>query len=384
MSDKILDAYAVVVGLEYYDTPVQANDLVTISENGIVKLDNRQVGAVAKQDKYYDEAEDILDILLSCGTYELTSEDYCFCEKDDIAALFGAPDEDAAGRVIYADNKKALVFLGTGHSSDFFPEDDASYALTELGRQLCKMMEECGNVDFAVEYTEEEEEYTEEIHEPVMIERKEENKMDNVFGKFGFGKCQDNRFSLSINGIAVRQANSGKYVVYNKENNEFVDTTDMLLTIKDALFLLPAVEVNAGDTVIHEGKPYYITDTRNGIKAVSYDECTQTVLIPKSTMFGIKYFIKVFSMFGDNFAATGELFSNPMMLMALMGDNKDSDLSTLMLMSNLGKGDFASNPMLLSFLMKDGKSDLSTLAMMSMFNNGTNPFAPAKKKADKE
>ena len=34
--------------------------------------------------------------------------------------------------------------------------------------------------------------------------------------------------------------------------------------------------------------------------------------------------------------------------------------------------------------MKDGKSDLSTLAMMSMFNNGTNPFAPAKKKADKE
>ena len=31
MSDKILDAYAVVVGLEYYDTPVQANDLVTIS-----------------------------------------------------------------------------------------------------------------------------------------------------------------------------------------------------------------------------------------------------------------------------------------------------------------------------------------------------------------
>ena len=60
------------------------------------------------------------------------------------------------------------------------------------------------------------------------------------------------------------------------------------------------------------------------------------------------------------------------------------DFGKFLLMSSMSKGDLASNPMLMTFLMKDGKSDLSTLAMMSMFNNGTNPFAPAKKKADKE
>ncbi len=219
-------------------------------------------------------------------------------------------------------------------------------------------------------------------------ERKEENNMNNLFSNFGFGKLNGDRFKLSMNGIAVRQANTDKYVVYNKDNNEFVDATNLLFDIKDALFILPAVEVNVGDTVIHENKAYFIVENTNEIKAVSYEDCTQTVLIPKSTMFGIKYFTKVFSMFGDNFAATGDLFSNPMMLMALM-EGKNGDLSQLMLLSSLTKGDLGSNPMALAMMLKgDNSSDsLSTIALMSMFNNGTNPFAPkkeAKKTNNKE
>lgn len=212
-------------------------------------------------------------------------------------------------------------------------------------------------------------------------EREENSTMDNLFGNLGFGKIKGNRFKLSMNGIAVEQA-TGKYVVYNKDNNEFVDVTNTLFDIKDALFLLPAVEVNAGDTVLHEGKAYYIVDTTNEIKAVSYEDCTQTVLIPKSTMFGIKYFQKAFSMFGDNFAATGDLFSNPLMLMALM-DGKNSDLTQLMLLSSLNKGELGNNPMALAMLLKGdkGSDSLSTIALMSMFNNGTNPFAPKKTKA---
>jgi hypothetical protein len=103
-------------------------------------------------------------------------------------------------------------------------------------------------------------------------------------------------------------------------------------------------------------------------------------------MFGLKYFTKVFSMFGDNFAATGELFSNPMMLMALIGGEGNTDISKLLLFSSLSKGEGFNNPMLMSMLLKDdNKSDLSTFAMMSMLGNGTNPFAPKAPKAkDKE
>jgi hypothetical protein len=213
-------------------------------------------------------------------------------------------------------------------------------------------------------------------------ESEENSIMDNIFNG-SFGKLRTDRFKLSMNGIAVYQPSSEKYIVYNKANNEFVDVNDLLFDIKDALFLLPAVEVAAGDTILHEGKPYYVVDTRDGIKAVSYEDCVQTTLIPKSTMFGIKYFTKVFSMFGDNFASTKDIFSNPMMLMALM-DGKNSDLTQLMLMNSLSKGDLASNPMALAMLLKGDKGDssLSTLAMMSMFNNGTNPFAPAKANRD--
>ena len=211
-------------------------------------------------------------------------------------------------------------------------------------------------------------------------EREEKISMDNLFGNLGFGKLRGDRFKLSMNGIAVAQKNTGKYVVYNKDNNEFVDATNTVFDIKDALFVLPAVEVNVGDTIIHEDKPYFIVDTTNEIKAVSYDDCTQTVLIPKSTMFGIKYFTKVFSMFGDSFASTGDIFSNPMMLMALM-EGKNSDLTQLMLLSSLNNGELGSNPMALAMMLKGDKSDdsLSTIALMSMFNNGTNPFAPKKK-----
>ena len=90
-------------------------------------------------------------------------------------------------------------------------------------------------------------------------------------------------------------------------------------------------------------------------------------------MFGIKYFTKVCSLFGDNFAQSKEMFSNPMFLMALM-DGKENDLSKLMLLTNLGQGK-EMNPLALMLLTKgEGKNDLSTIALMSMLNNGTNIF----------
>ena len=102
-------------------------------------------------------------------------------------------------------------------------------------------------------------------------------------------------------------------------------------------------------------------------------------------MFGIKYFQKVFSMFGDNFAANGDLFSNPMMLMALM-DGGSNDLTQLMLLNSLNKGELGNNPMALAMLLKNdkGNDNLSAIALMSIFNNGASPFTPKKNKTTKE
>lgn len=376
-----LDAFAVAVGLEYYGSNEEyltAGDEVVITSSNMVMKDGKQFGSIAKQEKYYDIALDSLQTLVDYETIELQGDDFVVLNGDDINELIRDNIfEDAIGTITYTDNKIALVYLGTADEDFFFPEEefdeDVCYALTEKGEALAKALSATGEA-----FTSLEDDLLNTICE-LAEERKEEKTMDNVFGKFGFGKLNDNRFALSINGIAVRQHNTNKFVVYNKENNEFVDTTDMLINIKDALFVLPSVDIAAGDTIIHEDKPYYIVSVGNEIKAVSYDDCTQTVLIPKTTMFGIKYFTKVFSLFGDNFAATGELFSNPMMLMTLINGEGNTDISKLLLLSSLSKGDLASNPMAMAMLMKDGNSDFSTLAMMSMLN-GSNPFAKTTKK----
>lgn len=376
MERNKVDAFLVCVGCEYYSNPeeyLQVGDYVCITSRNTVLKNGKQMGSIALQDKYYDRAVDLLDMMTSQNTLQLKGDEYAILERADIIKYFGA-SVDIEGIVQYCDDKMALLYVGTFDEEELFPEvecdcddgikEDEVYALTERALQMLR------NITVDVD-----------------CKRKEEEKtMNNVFGNLGFGKLSDSRFSLSMNGIAVRQSNTGKYVVYNRENNEFVDATDLLFNIKDALFVLPAMEIKAGDTVLHEGKPYFIIDTTNEIKAVSYEDCTQTVLIPKTTMFGLKYFTKVFSMFGDNFASTGELFSNPMMLMALINGDSNSDTSKLLLLSSLSKGDMANNPMLMATLLKgDGKLDLSTIMMMSMMNGNNNPFTPKKNKtANKE
>ena len=376
MERNKVDAFLVCVGCEYYSNPeeyLQVGDYVCITSKNTVLKNGKQMGSIALQEKYYDRAVDLLDIMTSQNTLQLKGDEYAILERADIIKYFGA-NVDIEGIVQYCDDKIALLYVGTFDEEELFPEvecdfdddieKDEVYALTERALQMLR-----------------------NITADVNCKRKEEEKtMNNVFGNLGFGKLNDSRFSLSMNGIAVRQSNTGKYVVYNKENNEFVDATDLLFNIKDALFVLPAMEIKAGDTVLHEGKPYFIVDTTNEIKAVSYEDCTQTVLIPKTTMFGLKYFTKVFSVFGDNFASTGELFSNPMMLMALINGDANNDTSKLLLLSSLSKGDIASNPMLMATLLKgEDKLDLSTVMMMSMMNGNNNPFTPKKNKtANKE
>ena len=90
-------------------------------------------------------------------------------------------------------------------------------------------------------------------------------------------------------------------------------------------------------------------------------------------------------MFGDNFAASKDLFSNPVMLMSLI-NGEGTDFSKILLLNSMSQGDLGSNPIALAMMLKGDSSDdnLSTIAMMSMFNNGTNPFAPKKAEKNKE
>lgn len=225
----------------------------------------------------------------------------------------------------------------------------------------------------------------------VAEENKEEKKVKeetNMFSNLGssFGKIGSDQFRLSINGLAVK-GKDGKYVTFNPETRELVEiTTGFFDDMKDLLFLMPTTELEVGDIIIHQNKPYYITVSKDNIvKGIDFEDAIESTLVPKTNVFGIKYYTKVFNCLGTNNILGTDIASNPMMAYALMG-GKDFDLSKVMMfqaLSGQGKGiaDFSENPIMLMALMsnENGKNDLSDFAKMQILSGLSN-----KKKTTKE
>ena len=225
----------------------------------------------------------------------------------------------------------------------------------------------------------------------VAEENKEEKKAKeetNMFSNLGssFGKIGSDQFRLSINGLAVK-GKDGKYVTFNPETRELVEvTTGFFDDMKDLLFLMPTTELEVGDIILHQNKPYYITVSKdNVVKGIDFEDAIESTLVPKTNVFGMKYYTKVFNCLGTNNILGTDIASNPMMAYALMG-GKDFDLSKIMMfqaLSGQGKGiaDFSENPIMLMALMsnENGKNDLSDFAKMQILSGLSN-----KKKTTKE
>ena len=224
----------------------------------------------------------------------------------------------------------------------------------------------------------------------VAEENKEEKKVKeetNMFSNLGssFGKIGSDQFRLSINGLAVK-GKDGKYITFNPETRELVEvTTGFFDDMKDLLFLMPTTELEVGDIIIHQNKPYYITVSKdNVVKGIDFEDAIESTLVPKTNVFGMKYYTKVFNCLGTNNILGTDIASNPMMAYALMG-GKDFDLSKIMMfqaLSGQGKGiaDFSENPIMLMALMsnENGKNDLSDFAKMQILSGLSNKKKPTK------
>ena len=224
----------------------------------------------------------------------------------------------------------------------------------------------------------------------VAEENKEEEKVKeetNMFSNLGssFGKIGSDQFRLSINGLAVK-GKDGKYITFNPETRELVEvTTGFFDDMKDLLFLMPTTELEVGDIIIHQNKPYYITVSKdNVVKGIDFEDAIESTLVPKTNVFGMKYYTKVFNCLGTNNILGTDIASNPMMAYALMG-GKDFDLSKIMMfqaLSGQGKGiaDFSENPIMLMALMsnENGKNDLSDFAKMQILSGLSNKKKPTK------
>ena len=320
--------------------------------------------------------------------------------SDDVKSLleFVAKKE---GKIVYIWDNEHNIYLDTtivevkavnGEYIIIAPSDESQYLISESMNQEPSIEELLERTLHDIEKNMACEKCCDSEKECVAEEENKEKEKakeeTNMFSNLGssFGKIGSDQFRLSINGLAVK-GKDGKYVTFNPETRELVEvTTGFFDDMKDLLFLMPTTELEVGDIILHQNKPYYITVSKdNVVKGIDFEDAIESTLVPKTNVFGMKYYTKVFNCLGTNNILGTDIASNPMMAYALMG-GKDFDLSKVMMfqaLSGQGKGiaDFSENPIMLMALMsnENGKNDLSDFAKMQILSGLSN-----KKKTTKE
>ena len=216
------------------------------------------------------------------------------------------------------------------------------------------------------------EEIIDEATGVAMITRKEnDNNMTNLIKNFDFGSCENDNVKVSMYGIAVKNP-SGTWVSYDTKTGTVIDV-DILTFDGKYLYKMPVAlkDIKAGDTVIHNRKPMFVSEVTPEGKLLVVDPAAgeEKIVMLTRNMFGFDFATKVVNLFG-NFTATASAdtpFGNMLPLMLLADGGKSDDILPLLLMSNGGFD--MSNPLVLYFLTKDNKND-SLLPLMLFANNG--------------
>lgn len=196
-----------------------------------------------------------------------------------------------------------------------------------------------------------------------------ENDSMNLFKNFDFGSCENDNVKMSMYGIAVKNAN-GTWVAYDAKSESVVDV-DILNFDAKYLYKMPVAikDVKAGDVVIHNRKPMFVTVVEGGkLGAIDPAAGEEKVILLTKSMFGFDFVTKVVNLFGDLSAtASADAPFGNMLPIMMLADGKNDDMLPLMFAMNGGKFDM-SNPMMMYFLMKDSKGGNDMLPFLMMSN----------------
>lgn len=198
--------------------------------------------------------------------------------------------------------------------------------------------------------------------------RKETKKMfEKVMKNFKFGKCGEG-VKMSVYGPAFRDY-EGNYIAFN--GDEAMDVTGMTFNF-DCFYKMPVAQddVEIGDYVYHLDDPVKVVDvTERGslvcVRLFSHEEVT---VVPIKNVFGFNFFTKLVNfgegLFGANTIDKSNPFGSMLPLFLMSKGGKNDNLMMAMMMSQ-GNLDFKSNPLMMMALMGDNNSDMLPLLMMS-------------------
>ena len=194
---------------------------------------------------------------------------------------------------------------------------------------------------------------------------KKENKTMNIntnklFKNLEFGKVRSDAIKFSINGLAFKQED-GSYATYDVDKHEFTDVSAFVFDT-DFIFAMPvaANTLKKGDIVRHMNKYVVVLgfyEEDNTIKVADPFAGEEKVLIPTKNMFGFNYYTKVINIF-EGFNAKPDA-DNPFgNLMPLMFADSDFDATTMLAIAMTQNGtstDIMSNPLMMMALLKNNK-----------------------------
>jgi hypothetical protein len=207
-------------------------------------------------------------------------------------------------------------------------------------------------------------------------DKKENEKMKF---NFDFGPVDDNKVRMSMYGFAIKNP-CGTYIAYDTKTNSIIDVDAFNFgNASKMVYKVPVAlkDVAVGDVVVHNGKPMFVCMI-NGSELTVIDiyNGEKKGIIPTKSMFGFNFITKIVSLFSVNGfnASEDNPFGNVWPLL-MMGDNKDmKDILPLMLMANGGFD--TSNPMMLYALMGDNRCG-DMLPLMLMMNQSAVSAKPA-------
>ena len=183
---------------------------------------------------------------------------------------------------------------------------------------------------------------------------KTSTEKQNTMFNFDFGPVGVNEVRMSMNGLAVKNA-EGIWVAYDGENINNVDILNF--ECEDFVYKLPVGQnsLNPGDIIYHNKRYLWI-------KSIEYDHLTvvdpcssdiRDIILTKSP-FGFSFCVKVVNLmdgFGGCAQASADNPFGNMWMFALMKDkDKNKDILPILMMMNGGNTEM--NPMLMYALMK--------------------------------
>lgn len=207
--------------------------------------------------------------------------------------------------------------------------------------------------------------------------KKEDNSMkmnmNEIFGGH-IGRYSNCHIKYSPKGLAFLTDNDS-YVVYDVDTLAATDVANLVMDVPFYGIPVALKDLKKGDIVIYN-EVYYlvraVTDTH--ISAIHVKRGIIENLIPKTSIFGFSFYIKIVTPM-ENFKPDSSNPFNSMLPFLLFEDGDDSNsMNDIIMMSMMSGGTINSSMLPLMMMNKDG-GDKNDLLMMMMLM-GNNPFAP--------